>query len=311
MTSAGGAASRDRRPDDAAAARPHPPDTISVILCVHNGGPYLTEQLESLARQHFDGIWELIVVDDRSTDDTVATAMSWADRIPLRVVTIEEGAGLSNARNVGIAAASGDVLLFCDADDVADENWLAAMAAAGRRSSIFGGHLDQSTLNPASTERWRYPFTPGSLPLVFGRWRSPVGANMGIRAELMRAIGEFDTTLPTGEEVDVAIRAQLLGHRPVYVPDAVIHYRYRPGLRALAKQSYRYGLGNAELFARYRAVGVRSRPLRALAGTAGRLVRGAPGAALDRRRRGSWVRYASYTAGQLVGGLRNRDLWIG
>ncbi|MET8542306.1 glycosyltransferase family A protein [Kitasatospora sp. NPDC004799] len=63
------------------------------------------------------GPWE-VVVDNRSSDDTVATALRWADRLPdLRVVAAPTRAGINHARNAGATAARGDVLVFCDADD--------------------------------------------------------------------------------------------------------------------------------------------------------------------------------------------------
>jgi hypothetical protein len=95
------------------------------------------------------------------------------------------------------------------------------------------------------------------------------------------------------------------------VPDAVIHYRHRPGLRPLARQSYRYGIGNAELFHRFRSSGLEPSPFGALSGSIWRSLRGVPKAIVNPRKRGAWVVFVSYFAGQLVGGLRHRAIWIG
>ena len=87
-----------------------PAGLISVVLCCHNGARTLTEQLAALARQDYAGAWELVFVDDGSTDESAAIASSWADRLPLRIVpTGEPGApvGLASARNIGGHAARG------------------------------------------------------------------------------------------------------------------------------------------------------------------------------------------------------------
>lgn len=284
---------------------------ISVVLCVRNGEEHIGAQLESLALQDFDGTWELVVVDDRSTDRTAEIVGSWDERLPVRLVHVRDGNGLANARNVGIEEATGDLVLFCDADDVAAPGWLSAMAAAGARSTVLGGHLEERLLNRGGIVDWRYPLTDGALPGAFGRWRTPVGANMGFSTALLRELGGFDPALSTGEEVDLAIRAQLAGHTPVYVPDAVMHYRHRDSLRHLAKQAYSYGRGNADLYRRYRSGAIETGVSRQLVGAIGRVLRGAPRAALDRSKRGAWVRYAAYTAGQVTRGVQLRALWIG
>ena len=75
-----------------------------------------------------------------SSDETVAIAEQWQDRLPgLRIVAADEKAGLPYARNVGSRAATGRILAFCDADDVADPGWLAGLLAGTSRADIVGG----------------------------------------------------------------------------------------------------------------------------------------------------------------------------
>jgi len=284
---------------------------FSVVVCVHNGEPWLAEQLEALSRQDFADDWELLVVDDRSTDGSARTAEAWRTRLPLRVVPVTSGRGLANARNIGALTAVGEYLLFCDADDVADERWLGEMAAASSSADLIGGHMEEALLNDESIRSWRMAFTPGSLPIAFGRWPCPAGANFGMRASLLTSLGGFTAELATGEEADVGIRAHLAGHPTVYVPDAVIHYRHRAGLRPLARQAYRYGLGNVVLFERHRSAGLKETSYPAIAATVARVAKGVPGAIVDGRRRGAWIRYVAYLAGQMVACVRLRVRWIG
>lgn len=284
---------------------------VSVILCVHNGEPWLREQLESLTQQTYPGNWELVVVNDHSTDGSASTALSYAQQLPVRVIDVPDGTGLANARNVGCRSAIGDYFMFCDADDVAHQNWLAEMVAAANRQPLIGGHLDEALLNSELIRSWRYPMTESALPSVFEKWTFPVGASFGIKSSVLQEIGGFDASLLTGEEVDVAIKAQLRGYDVAFVPNAVMHYRHRPGLRPLSKQAYRYGLGNAALFRRYNAHGLRpSKPLE-IVSFGLRVLRGIPGAVLSEQKRGAWIRMVSYLAGQVRGSGRTTQIKIG
>src|SRR5947209_1654663 len=128
----------------------------SVILCVRNGAQTIAAQLEALTRQMCPCEWELLIVDNGSTDNTIEIVDQWRERIPaLRVVPALERAGLAYARNVGAAAARGDVLAFCDADDVADSGWLAGLIAGARQADLVGGSLELEQLNDPMTRHWR------------------------------------------------------------------------------------------------------------------------------------------------------------
>ncbi|MGW4412732.1 glycosyltransferase family 2 protein [Nonomuraea sp. NPDC004702] len=92
---------------------------VSVIIPCYNYGCYLPKTLDSVLRQTF-GDWEIIVVDDGSTDDSAAVAQAFIDRHPDRRIRLlsQANAGVSAARNAGIAAAAGRYILPLDADDV-------------------------------------------------------------------------------------------------------------------------------------------------------------------------------------------------
>ena len=92
---------------------------VSVVIPARNAARTLDAQLQALAAQRFPAEWEVLVSDNGSTDATRAVAVEWAGRIPLlRVIDASARPGASAARNLGAAAAHGELLLFCDADDV-------------------------------------------------------------------------------------------------------------------------------------------------------------------------------------------------
>ena len=98
----------------------------SVIICTYNRSPVLARALRSLARQSFAaGDFEVVVVDDGSTDNTAEVCEGMhAELANLRYIAAGKNEGLARARNIGIAAAAGEYLLFTDDDCIASEHWV-------------------------------------------------------------------------------------------------------------------------------------------------------------------------------------------
>jgi glycosyltransferase involved in cell wall biosynthesis len=98
-----------------------PGGLVSVVVPIHNAGPYLVEALESVRAQEYQA-WELLLVDDASTDDSGAIALRYAEADPGRIRLLrhpdQRGHGASASRNLGLANARGEFVAFLDADDV-------------------------------------------------------------------------------------------------------------------------------------------------------------------------------------------------
>src|SRR5205085_6844888 len=116
---------------------------VSVIVPVRNGERHVGDQMAALAAQDYDGPWEVVVVDNGSTDRTAEVVARWRDRLPsLTVVDASNRRGLNHARNAGRAAARGDFLAFCDADDVATPGWVSALAEAAAQADLVSGAIE-------------------------------------------------------------------------------------------------------------------------------------------------------------------------
>src|SRR3712207_5405247 len=104
--------------------------SVSVVIVMRNAAATIGEQLEALSRQDYAGPWEVVVADNGSTDDSVAVVRQWEGRLPgLQIVDASLRRGVSYARNAGVVASSGEVIAFCDADDVAEPDWLRRLVA--------------------------------------------------------------------------------------------------------------------------------------------------------------------------------------
>ena len=230
---------------------------VSVLMPVRNGLPYLECQLAALEKQSTSLPWELIVSDNGSTDGSAAILDAWATRLPLHVINSEAALGRGGALSVAANMARGKYLLFCDADDVADRGWIAALAAALTENECAGGHLEESRLNSPLQAGWRPAATPGHLPRPLGLLISPMGANCGVRADAYERVGGFDPAFTgAAEEVDLFWRLQRTGSTCVYVPDAVMHYRHRQQLRDLLRQWRMYGKARPQLAAKHADLGL-------------------------------------------------------
>ena len=118
---------------------------ISLIVPVYNVGAYLEDGLQSLLQQDFAGNYEVIVVDDGSTDNSLAICRDFAAKHAdkFRLIESPANAGVSNARNLGLAEARGDYLMFVDPDDILPPSALGDMYEAAQKedADIVKGNL--------------------------------------------------------------------------------------------------------------------------------------------------------------------------
>jgi GT2 family glycosyltransferase len=256
------------------------------------------------------GPWEVIVADNGSVDDTRAVAEAWADRLPLRIVDASARAGVSAARNAGARAATGDRVLFCDADDEVAPGWVALLAAGLNDHHAVGGRLDRRRF---TEERYRRaglvesdaltPW-PGYLPFASG-------ANCGFRSGVLTELGGFDEDLVGGgDDVELSWRVHLAGYTLGFVPEAVVHYRERTHGWAAARQFYRYGRQDPHLYRRFSAHGMPGSGLAAGLRSWVHLVVQAPTYLRTPAGRAQWVRSASRRAGRLVGSVAHRSVYL-
>ncbi len=118
---------------------------ISVVVAVRDGLPWLDDQLAALAAQHCESDWEVVVADNGSADASADLVREWGDRCTaIRLVDASARRGPAAARNIGVESARGDLLAFCDADDVVQPGWLSAMASFARRAPISWPALSNS-----------------------------------------------------------------------------------------------------------------------------------------------------------------------
>jgi len=284
-----------------------PAKLVSVIVPCRDGGELLTRQLECLSAQDYAGDWEVVVADNGHTHGARAAAMPYAARLPnLRVVDASGRAGASAARNAGAAAAHGDLLAFCDADDEVDPSWLRHLAKAAVDHDLVGGAVDEAELNDPASRATRAPMGARDGLLTLGGFLPfAIGGNCAIWADVFESIGGWNEGYPRANDVEFSWRAQVRGYTIGFAADALTHYRHRSGRRALLEQFYGWGRADALLYRDFRAFGFRRAPDATLLRTWWRLFKRVPGLR-TRRARSIWMVETARAAGRLAGSIRWR-----
>jgi glycosyltransferase involved in cell wall biosynthesis len=225
---------------------------LSVIIPCYNAADTISVQLEALVRQEWLGDWEIIVVNNRSTDASMQIAMKYKSLLPqLRIIDASARQGQPYALNVGVQAAAGQSLAFCDADDEVGTGWVEAMRKALRKYDFVACRIDTKKLNsswaPVHAQEfglqqiWYPPYLPHAG-----------GGTFGVKQVLFEKVGGFDENLPYLHDTAFCFKLQSLGIRLHFIPGAVVHVRYRTTLSGTFRQSCNYAEYNVLLAKKYR-----------------------------------------------------------
>lgn len=230
------------------------PRRVSVVIPARNEAAGLGRTLAALFGQAVPGVeLEALVVDDGSTDDTAAVASGAGARVLRLGVhgSAATGGSPGAARNRGAAAATGDPLIFLDADCAPAPGWLAALLAAhDAGETVVGGALEAPPGLPATARCDHYC---GSYHLHPGR---PAGyvpnhspANLSVRRDAFLSAGGFTERVPVAdghEELRWQGRLARRGVRIRFEPAAVVHHHNRIGIGNLLRRSWRWGYSAIE-----------------------------------------------------------------
>ncbi|MEY2458949.1 MAG: hypothetical protein QOG30_779 [Acidimicrobiaceae bacterium] len=274
---------------------------ISVIIPALNVASTIEDQLDALSHQRFDGEFEVIVADNGSTDDTRAVVEAWQGRLPgLRIVDASARPGSASARNVGVRAAAGPGLAFCDADDVVADTWLAALAEGLESASLVAGWYE---ILEEPTGRLLWPAGPRQTSMDFLRYADT--CSMAVDKAALESVGGFAEDLLRCSDRDLSWRLQLAGFEMIEAPAALVHKRSRRTHRERVAQSYLWGWFEPILYKRFRDAGMPRAPLGSTLLDLVLILVTTP-LIWHPRARARWWATAPLHAGRIVGSVRAR-----
>jgi GT2 family glycosyltransferase/PAS domain-containing protein len=222
---------------------------ISVVVCTYNGSRTIRECLDGLSRLDYPD-YELIVVDNGSTDDTTSIVGAY----PVRLIRTE-ATGLSDARNTGLGAATGEIVAYLDDDAWPDPHWLKYLAATFARTNhvgVGGPNIPPPGDGIVAECVANSPGNPVHVLLTDAEAEHIPGCNMAFRKSALVAIGGFDARYrAAGDDVDVCWRLQQCGWTLGFSPAAFVWHHCRNTVRAYGKQQFGYGRAEAMLEAKW------------------------------------------------------------
>jgi glucosyl-dolichyl phosphate glucuronosyltransferase len=242
---------------------------FSVIIATYNRAEELVKTLESLKNLESSGPWEVIIVDNNSSDNTreVVTERIESFPVPLHYL-LEKEQGRSAALNAGIKKAQGEILAITDDDVRVDADWLVNSERAlerlncdyvgGKALPIWSGDIPEWMPNRGG-KHWGVIalLDYGPEPIEFGQ-KVPLGVNMVFRRECFARAGMWDNSIGRkagtllGQEVrEWAQRGRAAGLRGFYSPDLIVHHvipQDRLTKKYFRKWFYWHGISRAILY---------------------------------------------------------------
>ena len=251
-----GLTDRNRRPKKALqsvqkafAEVPFPPDVpwprISVVVCTYNGAPTIRNCFEGLTKLDYPN-FEVIVVNDGSTDKTAVITKEYGFRL-----ISTENQGLSNARNTGLKAATGEIVAYIDDDAFPDPDWLKYLAAtflATDCAGVGGPNIPPPNDGKIADCIANAPGGPMHVLLSDQEAEHIPGCNMAFKKDRLKAINGCDSQYrAAGDDVDLCWRIQQCGWWLAFAPAAMVWHHRRNSVRTYWKQQIGYGKAEALL----------------------------------------------------------------
>ncbi|RLV49277.1 glycosyltransferase family 2 protein [Nocardioides mangrovicus] len=224
---------------------------VDVVIPCFNGAATLRAQLSALAEQQSSVPFRVVVADNGSTDGSAEVVAEFDDRF--EVADASARRGINHARNAGIAHGAAPLVLLCDVDDLVHPGWVEAYwRCFSDGAELMGGSLRRVSDQAAPLGEWQRVLNDN---LGFLPWAT--GANCGFARSVVGAIGPFDESYRGGgDETEWFWRAQLAGHRLVFVDDAAIDYVRRPTTAGAFRQNRAFGASHVRLYRQFGAAGM-------------------------------------------------------
>ncbi len=229
---------------------------FSIIIPLYNRPQEIDELLHSLTKQTYLQ-FEVLVIEDGSTNSAEAIVNSYADRLDLSYY-YKQNEGQGFTRNYGFARAKGDYFIVFDSDCLVPEHYLEIVRdyLLDHQLDAYGGpdgaHKSFTAIQKAISYSMTSPFTTGGIrgsKRHIGQFH-PRSFNMGISREVWERTGGFILTR-LGEDIEFSIRIQSLGFKIGLIPGAIVYHKRRTSFTQFYRQLHFFGRARINIYKHY------------------------------------------------------------
>lgn len=215
---------------------------ITVFICTYNRGSLIDATLYSIIEEQTLVPDEIVVVNGGGENDCEATLLKWQIKFPkLREIkTINKN--LASSRNVGLPECKGDLILQTDDDARVFPDWVEKMKAAHRQhpeAGVIGGEVVDASGDSLLSKVADVTTFPRFKEVK--EVRTVPGVNSSYKKAVIQKLGDYDTSLSRGEDVDYNWRAIQAGWKVLYLPEIKVYHVHRASWKGLLNQHYMYG----------------------------------------------------------------------
>lgn len=211
---------------------------VSVIIPVYNGEKIISECINSLKKQTFREKYEIIIVDDGSTDNTAKIVKKIKGVVFLK----QKHKGPAVARNFGAKKVRSEILLFTDADCIVEKDWIKQMIEPFKKKEIIGVQGSYKTKQKSVVAR----FAQLEIEERYERMKSKkyidfIGSySAGYRKNIFLKSGGFDESFPmaSGEDPELSFKLAESGHKMVFTTKAIVYHKHPSNLGKYLKQKF-------------------------------------------------------------------------
>lgn len=222
---------------------------VSVIIPAYNAAKTITQTLQALSRQDFKQGYEVIVVDDGSSDQTTRLVAQF----PSVILFTQTNAGPAAARNAGASRATGEFLCFTDSDCVPHTDWISRLIDGFKAPEIAVVCGSYGIANPDNQLAFsihqeilfRHAVLVPDYPKVFGSY------NFAIKKQTFDAVGGFNTAYrcASGEDNDLSYRLLAQGNRIFFERKALVDHYHTTRVAKYLSEQFRHGFWRFKMYA--------------------------------------------------------------
>lgn len=226
---------------------------ISVVVPVYNAEKTIEKTIEALLSQKTEKKYEIIIIDDGSTDDTPNIIKKY----PITIFT-QENAGPAAARNAGWKMASGEIVAFTDSDCVPVPDWIEAISNHFKDYSVGGVGGTYKTENTGSILALYIAEDSRFRQSRLGREIEGTGTfSAAFRKKLLEQVGGFDETYrgATAEDFDLGYAIRETGHKIIYEPEAIVGHYHKEDFLKYIKGQFWHAVWRVYLYSKYKDMG--------------------------------------------------------